>query len=234
MPIKQRLTYSVAALSAAIATAAISHFSPLQAQNYAELSQSTSALSEISNDPSAIADRAIYSLADPAIQFVYFPNQFVIESYGTEADSDTPASINYISVMTKADYVALKNLGDEVGDFPTHLRIVVKDNPEGLPLEDWMLSLERNAVVIDRDTVERKTLAGKESLSFKHKSGLMAYQSSIVKDAANDKIIMISYGDFISAPQTDKLLPYQLAFDQIEASLKLSSATAISSLIDSH
>ena len=225
--IKHRLLFSATTLSAVTAIALTSYArSPKAEMKLSALSQPDPVLT-VAENPDAIADRAIYSLNNPDLQFVYFPNQFVISSSGPAVEENAPALVDGISIWTKDDYVAFRNAGDEVGDMTPGLRILIRDNPEGLPLLDWVNDLNvrsQGALSVDMDSIESTSVAGQEGLSFVY-SDLYAYQNVVVKEAGGDRVIMISYVTPRGEVDSNTASPYSVAFEQIVESLSLTRAS---------
>ncbi|MBE9060504.1 hypothetical protein [cf. Phormidesmis sp. LEGE 11477] len=195
--------------------------------NLSEL-ESTTDISETSENGIKIVDQAIYLRNDPVLQFVYLPNQFVIESFATNLENDEFAPADYINIWTKEDYVILKNAGDEIGDFLPRLKITIKNNPERLSLEDWVLAQPKEVLPVDRTSIERRSIGGEEGLSFVSTDRLLPYQNTIVKDATGDKVIMISYGTFRGEAAASSNALYLFAFEQLEGTLELADALTTS------
>ncbi len=230
MNLKQRLLLPATALSIAVTTFATVHYpNALQAQETDSLQLEKSAQivfqPDDDNQMIVISDRAVYSLDNPALQFIYSPNQYVVEASGPSSEETAEAAISIIEIWSKEDYLTLKNAGDELGDFPLRLTVSVSANPEGLPLEDWISTLPNAILEKDGGTMERKSIAGQEGITFAREDMLTAYQSTVLKDATGEKVIMISVGGFHDAAQYDDSAAYQSAFEKIESSLRLTNAS---------
>ena len=231
MNLKRRLLLSTAALSAVTLALVSPNYSEgvvAQETNLPQLDRVAQILWQLGDNdrPVAVVDRAIYSLDHPAFQFIYSPNQFVIEAFTTDWEDTAQATINRISIWSKEDYVTLKNAGEEVGDFAPRLTISIHGNPEGLPLVDFVTTRRNEILNPDVESFERKSIAGQEGLSFTYSDTLWSYQSTVVKDVSGDQVIMISLG----GPKTESRaaagsVGYYGAFEKIEESLKLTNAS---------
>ena len=230
MNLKQRLFLSTAALSAVTLALVSPHYSEragAQETNSPKLNQVAQILWQLGADdrPVAIVDRAIYSLDDPALQFIYSPNQHVIESFAPSLEGAAPATINRINIWSKEDYVTLKNAGEEVGDFAPRLTVSIHGNPEGLPLVDFVTTQRNKIPNPEIESFESTSIAGQEGLSFTYSDTLWSYQSTVLKDADNDRVIMISLGGPKTESRAAGSTGYYGAFEKIKESLKLTNAS---------
>ena len=230
MNLKQRRYLSAATFCAAILTLASSYYSEearTQATNLPKLNQVAQILWQLgdNNRPVTIVDRAVYSLDDPALQFIYSPNQFVVESFAPSLEDAAQATVNRINIWSKEDYVAFIKVGEEAGDLSPGLTLSIHENPAGLPLVDFVTTQPDKIANPNIESFESKPIAGQEGLSFTHSDILWSYQSTVLKDINNDNVILISLrGSKTESPSTASVGYYE-AFEKIEASLKLSNAS---------
>ena len=138
--------------------------------------------------------RAVYMLENPAIQFAYDPNFFVLESFETAQSAPETPSVNSIYLWSRKDYLSLKNAGDELGDFLSSLRLSVYENPEGLPLEDWITTQASSIFVSEIKNVRKAevTVANQEAWTFSYRS-LFEYDNIAFKDA-DGRVIVLRFG----------------------------------------
>lgn len=226
MNLKQRLLSAMTLSITAAILVATNYSSAAQAQETTlpRLDQSSSVRQLCDSDQTdAISSWAIYSLADPALQFIYSPDQYVVELSSPSARRDREgAAISAIALWSKRDYLALKNAGNEIGDFPTRLTVSVYGNPEGIPLEDWISGLSDAVLPGNGGTLERSPIAGGEGIIFTREQAAISYQNIALKDTTGDRVIMISVGGFRGSNQSDE---YASAFDKLTSSLRLTSAS---------
>ena len=141
--------------------------------------------------------KATYKLKNPAIQFDYNPNFFVLESFETTSETASEMEaplVDLIRLWNKKDFLILENAGDEIGDFPPKLRLLVYENPEGLPLQDWIVTQRDLAAVTEIENVIKSdiTVAGQEAWTFSYTS-LFRYDNIAFKDAEG-RVIVLSLG----------------------------------------
>lgn len=236
------LLFAIALCAATAATVSFSYAVERRAQNASpnNIGQSAQMLQEEDPEstPANIIDRAIYLLDDPALQFVYAPSKYVIEPFAeSSANEGTVAPISTINIWSKADFLTLKNAGDEVGDFSPRLTVSIYGNSEGISLEDWIVGLP-DAVIERADKAENrrssdghasamepKSIAGQAGITFARGDLLTYYQSTVLKDATGDKVIMISVGGPRDLAQLEGGADYYAAFDEIASSLRLTNAS---------
>ena len=175
--------------------------------------------------PVEVIDRAIYSLDEPALQFIYTPNQFVIESFAASLEDAPTANASRIHIWSKADYVTLKSADNKAKDFPPRLTVSIHSNPARLRLEDFITTQWYDVHNPNISSFERKFIAEKEGLSFAHSDMSWSYQSTFVKDANNDGVIAISLGGPEAELRAAGSAGYYDAFEKIERSLKLTNAS---------
>jgi hypothetical protein len=153
----------------------------------------------LSEDLYGCMAHSIYKIKNPAIQFLYDPNFFVLESF--QIPSKAPQSELDLVIITylwrKEDYLTLKNAGDELGDFPPRLSLSVHENPEGLSLEAWIATQGSSVFNAEIEKVQEminmmKDL-GQPAWYFSYCKSLLEYNNIIFKDA-NDRVIAISVG----------------------------------------
>ena len=189
---------SVAALAIAVT---LSYTSPSQAiEINLAATDSTTVKEQVEEaptriDPSAYTrvGKATYTLRNPTIQFDYDPNFFVLDVSETFSETVNPSSqtpwVSSVYLWTKKDYMLRENSGDELGDFPNKLNISVDENPEGLPLQDWIVT-QRNLSVVENVRKLESTIAGREAWGFSHRS-LFEYDNIVFRDELG-RVIMLS------------------------------------------
>lgn len=178
---------------------------------------------------------SIYKIKNPAIQLIYDPNFFVLESFGVlskapEAEWDL---ITLTQFWRKEDYLTLKNGSDEVGDFPPRLTLSVHENPEGLSLKDWIAS--QGSSVFDaeikkvQEVIDMIKNLGQPAWSFSYCKSQLEYNSIIFKDA-DDRVVALSVGlppstfSDAYAESTKSDDDYFVAFSLMAGTMKLTPA----------
>lgn len=175
--------------------------------------------------PVEVVDRAIYSLDEPALQFIYAPNQFIIESFASSLEDAPKANANHINIWSKADYIKLKNAGKEVENFPPRLTVSIYRNPTALCLEDFITTQWYDVRKPNISSFERRFVAEKEGLSFTYSDMSWSYQSTFITDADDDSVIEVCIGGPKAELRASKSTGYYSAFEKIERSLKLTNAS---------
>jgi hypothetical protein len=177
---------------------------------------------------------SIYKIKNPAIQFLYDPNFFVLESF--QIPSKAPQSELDLVILTylwrKEDYLTLKNAGDELGNFPPRLSLSVHENPEGLSLKDWIATQASSVFHAEIEKVQKTDMMkdlGQQAWGFSYCKSLLEYTNFIFKDA-NDQVISLSAGlppgilYDLDAENTEDNDDYFVAFSVMATTMKLAPA----------
>lgn len=132
---------------------------------------------------------ATYRLEDSAIEFIYNPESFILESFDA-----TTSDVQNLSVAlwSKEDYLTIKNAGDELGDFPTKLALEVLSNPEGISVVDWLAGSPDNTLrpKIQYAPQPDTTIAGRDAWTFSYK--LLFEYEGIAFQSGDDQIVVIT------------------------------------------
>ncbi len=203
---KHKLLLSTAISTITItAVASLGYLSPSQASNtnLLETNMSTQALpkeisqtlsEESSEQLSTAIGKATYTLNEPAIQFDYDPNLFVLSSSRPEQRDPLSLLRSSTSLWSKEDYLAIQNAGDELGDFPDKLRISVYSNPDRIPALDWISGRPGESLGVEIEGITGRTpdttVAGQDAWTFSYRS-LFEYDG-IIFHAANGLMVIIT------------------------------------------
>ena len=188
-----------------LAIASLSHLNSSRASDTPYLEADTTTQTSLKGISQTLAERsfeqlqteigtATYRLNEPAIQFDYDPNLFVLSSSEATRPDIQPLLISSTSFWSKEDYLTIANAGSELGDFPDKLRLAVYSNPEGIPALDWLLGwpggeslgVEIKGLKRTADT----TVAGQDTWTFSYRA-LFEYDG-IVFQAANGQVVVIT------------------------------------------
>jgi len=141
--------------------------------------------------------KATYLLNEPAVQFDYDPNVFVLSSSGKTHPDRQSMLRSSTSLWSKKDYLIIENAGDELGDFPDKLRLAVYSNPDGIPALDWITGRPGETLGIDIEGLEGPgrippdtTVAGRDAWRFSYRS-LYEYDG-IIFEANNGQMVVIT------------------------------------------
>lgn len=135
--------------------------------------------------------KATYTLEDPALQFTYDPESFVLETF----DGATPETNNRaITLWSKEDYLTIKNAGDELGDFPTKLRLEVLTNPDGTPVVDWLEASANDPLMPEMQNIQPADIAvaGQDAWTFSYRS-LFDYEGIAFQDEDGRIVLITAY-----------------------------------------
>lgn len=174
--------------------------------------------------------RATYALDNPAIQFAYDPNFFVVTLAETHNDSSpstpTGSQVSSLSLWTKRDYLIRQDAVDKIGVFPPRLMISVHDNPEGLPLQDWITtdpSFQRLENVRKLDAM----VAGQEAWGFSH-NPIIKYNNIAFKGDQGSVIVLHAVVPMRDDSASSEFLTddshYSAALSAIVESIELTAA----------
>ena len=170
--------------------------------------------------------KATYMLEDPAIEFTYEPNSFVLSEDGRSERVDL--QINAISLWSKKDYLTIKNAGDELGDFPNKLRLATYNNPDGIPVVDWLVGSPGASLGIEVENLSRQadtSVAGRDAWTFSYRS-LFDYKGVAFQDKNGQMIVITAYKPPVSSEATINNGLYSNALSAIVASMELTAAGA--------
>ena len=138
--------------------------------------------------------KATYLLNEPAIQFNYDPNVFVLSSSEATQPDRQPLLKSSTSLWSKEDYLKIENAGSELGDFPDKLRLSVYSNPDGIPALDWITGRPGESLGVEIEgitgRVPNTVIAGKDAWTFSYLS-LFEYDG-IIFEASNGQMIVIT------------------------------------------
>lgn len=209
MSAKYKLLLSTVISTIAVTTlSTLGTLSPSQASNSNALETNMSAQilpTEVSQAaPESSSERrrvgigkATYFLNEPAIQFDYAPNSFVLSSSGPVQPDFQPLLRSSTSLRSREDYLLIENAGDELGDFPVKLTLSVYSNPDGLPALDWITGRPGETLGVEIEGLEGRTgrtpdttVAGRDAWTFSYRS-LYEYDG-IIFEASNGQMVMIT------------------------------------------
>lgn len=150
-------------------------------------------LSQSPSEPLHIeVGKATYKLNEPAIQFDYDPNLFVLSSSAEGRSDLQPLLRNSTSLWSKEDYITIENAGSELGDFPDKLRLAAYSNPDGIPALDWISGRPGETLGVEIENIRQAdtAVAGQETWTFSYRS-LFEYDG-IIFQAANGQMVVIT------------------------------------------
>lgn len=157
---------------------------------------------------------ATYTLNEPAVQFDYDPNLFVLSSSESTRPDLQPLLRSSTSLWSKEDYLAIQNAGSELGDFPDKLRIAVYSNPDGIPARDWISGRPGETLGVEIEDI--KQVSDTAAWSFSYRS-LFEYFGIIFQAANGQMVVITAY----THPDDEIAEPYSTALTTIVSSLEL-------------
>ncbi len=242
MNAKYNLLISTAISTITIATvAALGSLSPSQASNITltetnmsstqvptQVSQSPleTLLEEPSEQLRADIGKATYMLNEPAVQFDYDPNLFVLSSSEAAQPDLQPLLRSSTSLLSKEDYLEVENAGSELGDFPEKLKLSVYSNPDGIPALDWITGRPGESLGVEIEgitgRVPNTAVAGQDAWTFSYRS-LFEYEGIIFQASNGQMVVVTAYkppAQYVT-PEVDKA--YSAALSTMIESMELTT-----------
>ena len=91
----------------------------------------------------------------------------------------------------------IENAGNELGDFPSKLRLSVYSNPDGIPAVDWITGRPGETLGIDIEGIGTArtpdtTIAGRDAWTFSYRS-LYEYDGIIFRASNGQMVVITAY-----------------------------------------